>query len=67
MKIKNFEGNTFIDHLNKENNTIIGKGYEISKENNIWIGNFIYDKDTNTYIKNEENSIIQIIKNILFQ
>ena len=35
VKIKNFEGNTFIDHLNKENNTIIGKGYEISKENNI--------------------------------
>ena len=35
--------------INKENNTIIGKGYEISKENNISIGNLIYDKDTNLY------------------
>ena len=58
MKIKNFEGNTFIGHINKENNSVIGKGYEISKENNISIGNFIYDNDTNTYIKNGENFII---------
>ncbi len=32
MKIKNFEGNTFIGHINKENNTIIGKEYKYQKK-----------------------------------
>ena len=52
IKIKNNEGNIFLGHINNENKSLIGNGYQISKNGNISIGNFIYDKNKLEYIRN---------------
>ena len=57
MKIKNKDGNIFYGHINQNDKSIIGKGYEI-KDGNIYIGNFIYDKESSSYIKNGNDFII---------
>ena len=55
IKIRNNEGNIFLGHINKEDKSIIGNGYQVSKNGNISIGNFIYDEDKLEYIRNGNN------------
>ena len=55
IKIKNTEGNIFLGHINKEDKSIIENGYQVSKNGNISIGNFIYDEDKLDYIRNGDN------------
>ena len=75
IKQTNKNGDTFYGHINQLDKSIIGKAYEVSNQGDIFIGNFIYDNNTLSYIKNGEDFIIyykngniykgQIINNII--